>query len=139
MSYFDICFQKDLFQELLIGFDSLDQLYQVFSTTLWNLPGPHGRLLQDAEFYGDKIKDWYGVDKLPKIPGEIYTGVEPHRYRYSDEKELMSAWQKSRSWSLDNRLVLASYMGSPALVKYLVENGANVYVLSDQQRIQYGL
>ena len=129
MSYFDISFQKDLFQELLIGFDSLDQLYQVFSTTLWNLPGPHGRLLQDGEFYGDKIKDWYGVDKLPDIPGEIFY---PEHYKYKDQKELIYVCKLSQSWPPHTRLIFASRMGALALFKYLVENGADIHSRNGQ-------
>ena len=150
MSYFDISFQKDLFRELLVGFDSLDDLYLASPQQLWHLSGPHGRLLQDGQFYGDKIKErstkyevMYGVDKLPKIPDEIYLNDKlqkykyKYKYKYEDEKELMALWEQSRYWSLDNRLIFASVMGSLALLKYSVEKGADMRSPSKNDKALY--
>ena len=81
MTYFNIPFTKDLIRDLLIETSDLDQLYQVLPQQLWNLSGPHGRLLQDGEFYGQKIKDRYGVDKLPKIPGEFWVEDTVHKFK----------------------------------------------------------
>ena len=136
MSYFSVTFTQDLIRDLLIETSNLDTLYQALPQQLWHLSGPHGRLLQDGQFYADKIKDNYGVVKLPPIPGQIY---HPKIYTFNDEKELMSVWRQSRGWSLDDQLVLASHMGSLALVKYLVEKGADVNKLATRQRTRYGL
>ena len=57
MTYFHISFTKDVIHDLLIETSDLDQLYQALPQQLWNLSGPHGRLLQDGQFYGDKIKE----------------------------------------------------------------------------------
>ena len=80
---------------------------------LLNLPGPHGRLLQDGQFYGDKIKHMYGVDKLPEMPGEIWPSGK--YLKYNNEKELMA---------LKDQLSFTSDMGSLVVVKYLVSQGA---------------
>ena len=134
MSYFSITFTQDLIRDLLIEASNLDPLYQALPQQLWNLSGPHGRLLQDGEFYSDKIKDNYGVGKLPKIPGEHWVGNTwpgDIEHTYNDEQELMALWQKTPSWSLNDRLILASKMGSLVLVKYLIEQGADIHSKND--------
>ena len=123
MTYLNITFTKDLLSELLTQIPDLDDLYQALPQQLWHLSGPHGRLLQDASFYQAKIKDNYGVEKLPHFPGHYMVRGE----RYHNEKELMTVWQKSQGWSLNDQLLLASMMASLALVKYLVSKGADVY------------
>ena len=124
MSYFDISFQKDLFRELLIGFDSLNDLYQVFPTSLCKLSGPCGRLLQDGQFYADKIKDNYGLRKTPKIPFSIfYNGY----HTYYNEKELARCFQYMLKWPPRNKkLAFVSDIGSLAFVKFLIGKGVDV-------------
>ena len=91
---------------------------------MWHLSGPYGRLLQDGEFYETKIKDNYGVDKLPKIPGNFWAGHTLNEFK--SEKKLMDLLKQSQSWPLDGQLVMASVMGSLVLVKYLVSQGVDM-------------
>ena len=138
MTYFNITFTKDLMCDLLIETPDLDKLYQALPQQLWNLPGPHGRLLQDGEFYEAKIKDNYGTHQLPQIPGEGYIGSKWDKWK--DEKELMTLLKQSLSWSLDDQLTLASQMGSLVLVKYLrsLEQGTDIHARSRPLRAPQG-
>ena len=114
----------------------MDQLYLSLPQQLRHLPGPHGRLLQDAQFYSQKIRDNYGAHKLPQIPGEFWVGLG--QYTFKDEGELMALLKQSSSWPLDDQLVLSSQMGSLMLVKYLVSQGADIHARSRPLRAPQG-
>ena len=124
MSYLDVLFLKDLFPGLLIemNYSDLESLYGVLQGSMWNIPSSQGRLLQDHQFYTDKIKDNYGTDQLPEVPGvfPLPTGIF-YGQKFQSVKDLLILISTMPNLSKDQQLTLAAQIGSVYLVKNLVK------------------
>ena len=68
MSYLAVPFMRDLYPGLLTGTADLDALYEAWGPQLWHMQGRYGRLLEDDNFYAEKIKDNYGINEMPEMP-----------------------------------------------------------------------
>ena len=144
-----------------MAYSDVESLYGVSQGSMWNIPSGQGRLLQDPDFYAMKIKVNYGTDQLPIIPGRFQVGLETgYSYQDAkgmlslistmtnlpEDQQLTLASQigsmvlvkdlveqKGVDVRLDNGYALrpAARNGHLEIVKYLVENGADMESQND--------